>query len=140
MPVWLHHTLRQAAWAPLLVFFAYLIAAKGFQAYLLYPSLTMPTYFLGGMAITYFYLTALYFAQLLIGATPRLIQQIAALGLSALTAIFWEFSEIIGHLTVGARLHVGDNDALAELFFAIFGATMMVLFAKRPPRLLPDEH
>ena len=88
MPVWLIHTLRQAAWAPLTVLGAYLIATKGFHTHLLYPSLSLPTYFLGGMAITYFYLSALHFAQMLIGATPRLIQQIAALGLCALTAIF----------------------------------------------------
>ena len=55
MKIWFRSTFQQAAWAPLLVFVFYAVAAKGFNAYLAYPWLDMPTHFCGGLAITYFF-------------------------------------------------------------------------------------
>lgn len=135
MKAWLYHTFRTAAWAPLLVFMFYVIAAKGFHAYLIYPNIDMPTHFLGGMAITYFYLYALHYAQNLVGPIPRLIQQLAALGLTAITAICWEFLEIVCDLAWSTQMNLGTKDTLSDLFFGLFGGTMMVLLAKRPPPL-----
>jgi hypothetical protein len=42
---WLKDTLQQAAWALLTVFVLFVLAAKGFNAYNLYPWLDMPTHF-----------------------------------------------------------------------------------------------
>ncbi len=135
MRAWLIQTFRTAAWAPVLVFVSYVIAAKGFHAYLIYPNIDMPTHFLGGLAITYFYLYVLHYAQSQLGPIPRLIQQIAALGLTAMTAISWEFFELVSDLAWSTQMSLGTKDTLSDLFFGMFGGTMMVLLAKRPSPL-----
>jgi hypothetical protein len=51
---WLLVALRESAWAPLGVFIFYLIG-RSLQLFDLFPRLDIPTHFIGGVAITYFY-------------------------------------------------------------------------------------
>ena len=91
MKNWIKQTLQQAAWAPFTVFVFYVVAAKGFNAYIIYSWLDIPTHFFGGVAMTYFYLVLLQRSQRLVGAIPRLILFSFPLGLTAITAALWEF-------------------------------------------------
>ncbi|MBI3229843.1 MAG: hypothetical protein HYZ45_06600 [Burkholderiales bacterium] len=134
MKVWLLNTFRQAAWAPSLVLLFYFIVGKGFSAYSAYPDLDMPTHFFGGMALAYFYLVAIFQSQQLIGPCPQLLQSICALGLAAISNILWEFMETLWDLGFATHINQGINDTLSDLFFGLFGATMMVLLAKPPER------
>ena len=71
------HTLREAAWAPLSVFSFYLVGlALGF--YKLFPPLDIPTHFMGGVVITYFYRAAIRHSQRLVGEIPLPIQVLLA--------------------------------------------------------------
>ena len=138
MQCWLNNTFRQAAWAPLTVFVFYAVAAKVFYAYLAYPWLDMPTHFAGGMAITYFYLAAIAHAQDLLGTIPRLIQRLLALGLTALTAVVWEFLEYLSDRLFGTLMNLGVVDTLMDLFLGLAGGLMMVVIAAwRAPRYRP---
>ena len=113
--------LRESGWAPFLVFIFYVVAAKVFDAYLRFPNLDMPTHFLGGAAITYFYFTSLRELQHVLGRIPISILAIAAFGLTAVTAVVWEFLEYGSDLIFGTKMNLGVPDTLSDLFFGLFG-------------------
>jgi len=129
MRQWITSTFRQAAWAPLAVFVFYALAAKDFNAYILYPWLDMPTHFCGGLAITYFYLVAAIHAQPLTGAIPRPVLLLMSLGVTAMTAVFWEFAEYASDVLLGTKMNLGVADTLSDLFFGLSGGTVMVAIA-----------
>ena len=131
MKIWLKNTFQQAAWAPLLVFILYAVAAKGFNAYILYPWFDIPTHFCGGVAITYFFLAAIHHAQAKIGHIPKLIQLLLSLGLTAITAVVWEFLEFSSDIALGTKMNLGVSDTLSDLFFGLLGGLVMVAVAAR---------
>jgi uncharacterized membrane protein YjjP (DUF1212 family) len=126
MKLWLKQAIHQSAWAPLLVLLFYAIAAKGFKAYLLFPWLDMPTHFLGGAAITYFFLCAINHGQALVGEIPALVRKLLALGLTAITAIAWEFLEFLSDVALGTKMNLGVADTLADLFFGLLGGVVVI--------------
>src|SRR5688572_22518974 len=91
---WITSTVRESAWAPLGVFLFYLIA-RSLQLFSVFPSLDIPTHFLGGVVITYFYRVAIKNAQKLVGDIPFSIQILFAFTCTGTTTIFWEFYEYI---------------------------------------------
>ncbi|SFM97242.1 hypothetical protein SAMN05660284_00161 [Formivibrio citricus] len=123
------HTLRRSAWAPLLVLAFYAIAIKGFDAYVRWPDLDIPTHFAGGMAITYVYATLLRESQARLGTIPALIRSLCALGMTAITAILWEFMEFGTDYFFGMVTVLGVTDTLSDLFFGLAGgsATLAML-------------
>jgi len=122
-------TFRQAAWAPLLVFCFYVIAAKGFHLYLEFPNMDIPTHFAGGIAITYFYLTAIQHSQRMIGAIPYIIQPILATSLAAFTAVAWELLEKLSDMLFATKMILGADDTLSDLLCGMIGALVMSLVA-----------
>jgi uncharacterized membrane protein YjjP (DUF1212 family) len=131
MNIWLKNTFQQAAWAPLTVFVFYAVAAKIFNAYILYPWLDIPTHFFGGVAITYFFLVAITHGQTLVGVIPQLIQLVLSVGLTAFTAVVWEFLEFSSDFALGTQMNLGVADTLSDLFFGLLGGAVMVVVAAR---------
>jgi len=126
MKHWLIRTFRQAAWAPLTIFVFYAVAAKGFYAYILFPWLDMPTHFFGGVAITYFFYTGTGYAQAMVGRIPPVIQMFLSLGLTAITAVVWEFLEFLSDTLLGTKMNLGVSDTLSDLFFGLLGGVIAV--------------
>jgi hypothetical protein len=85
-------TLRESAWAPLGVFIFYLIG-RSLQLFNLFPRLDIPTHFIGGVAITYFFRSTIRNSQGIVGAIPAAIQTLLALTCTGTTIILWEFYE-----------------------------------------------
>ncbi len=139
MKVWLHSTFQRAAWAPLTVFIFYAVAAKGFNAYILYPWLDMPTHFCGGVAITYFYSVAIAHSQARMGAIPKLIQLMLSLGLTAITAVVWEFLEFSSDTILGTKMNLGVSRTLSDLFFGLLGGVVMATLAARSKRIAQNH-
>ena len=108
MKSWVKRALRQAAWAPVAVFMFYALAAKGFNAYILYPWLDMPTHFFGGVAITYFCVVSTEHLQAEIGHIPKIIR-----------------------LLLGTKMNLGVSDTLSDLFFGLLGGVVTVVVASR---------
>jgi hypothetical protein len=52
------HTLRRAAWAPILVFGLHMLSAQVLGLYDSWPPLDIPMHFFGGVAITWFFVCA----------------------------------------------------------------------------------
>jgi hypothetical protein len=103
-----------------------------FDLYDLYPWLDMPTHFLGGMAITYFYRVAIRNSHTLLGLTPYLIQVLLAFTATGTTTVFWEFYEnTIDHL-FGFNTVRGLEETIIDLLMGVSGALVVsVLYRRR---------
>ncbi len=134
MNAWFKNAFSQAAWAPVTVFIFYAVAAKVFNAYIAYPWLDIPTHFAGGLAISYFFLHAVFYSQPVVGAIPKLVQRLLVLGLTAITAVAWEFFEYACDVMLGTKMNLGVADTLADLFFGLLGAVVVISFAYRVKR------
>lgn len=127
---WIVDTLREVAWAPLSVFGVYAIglALRLFRSF---PSLDIPVHFAGGVAITYFYRSAIRHSQRLVGEIPLSIQVLFAITCTGTTAILWEFYENISDFLFGTRMVRGVQDTIVDLFAGVMGALVLSLFYRR---------
>jgi hypothetical protein len=124
---WVIDTLREAAWAPLAVLGFYALGLT-FHLFDLFPPLDIPTHFLGGVVITYFYRVAIRHSQKLLGEIPLLIQILFAITCTGTTTILWEFYENILDIFAGTQMVRGVQDTIVDLFVGLFGALMLSLF------------
>jgi len=134
MKVWLKNTFQQAAWGPLAVFIFYVVAAKVFNAYILYPWLDIPTHFFGGAAITYFYFTGIGHSQASHARLPKTVQLALPVELTAVTAIIWEILEYLSDSVLGTQMNLGPSDTLSDLFFGLLGAFVFIFIVARSGR------
>ena len=127
---WVVATLREAAWAPLGVFGFYLLG-RSLQLFKLYPPLDIPTHFVGGVVITYFYRVAIRRSQNLIGEIPFPIHVLLAFTSAGTTTIFWEFYENIMDLFFATQMVRGVEDTVVDFLAGLLGALALSLFYKR---------
>jgi len=129
MKKWITLTLAEAGWAPFSVFCLYAVAARGFNAYHIYPWLDKPTHYIGGITITYFFLTAIRNSERHIGPTPRIIQFLLAVGLTAITAVVWELLEFLSDYFLATTIYLKAKDTLSDLFFGLLGSITTIAYA-----------
>jgi hypothetical protein len=122
--------LREAAWAPLGVFVLYLVAYH-FQLYQLFPFLDIPTHFLGGVAITYFFRVAIRRSQNLVGEIPLPVRILFAFTCAGTTMIFWELFEYLLDLFFDTQMVRGVTDTTMDFFVGLLGALVVSLFYRR---------
>lgn len=127
---WIKTTLRESAWAPLGVIILY-IFGLAVHLYDLFPVMDIPSHFMGGMAITYFYRAAIRNSREPLGETPYPIQVLFAFALTGTTTILWEFYEFITDFFLGTHKIRGLEDTLTDLFFGLLGALVFSLLYKR---------
>ena len=127
---WVSSTLRESAWAPLGVVAVYLIGLA-FRLYLIFPPLDIPTHFLGGVAITYFYLSAARNSQKFLGNIPFPMQVLLAVTSTGTTTVLWEFYENIVDYFLGTNMVLGLEDTLKDMFLGLLGAVVLALFQRR---------
>jgi hypothetical protein len=127
---WITTTLREAAWAPLSVFLFYLIA-RSLHLFQVLPVVDIPTHFLGGMVMAYFYRTAIRNVQRIVGEIPFLIQVIFAFTCTATTTIFWEFYEYLFDFFFHTQMIRGTTDTIVDYFVGLLGALATSLFYRR---------
>ena len=127
---WARATLREAAWAPLSIISFYAIGLA-LHLYDLFPILDIPSHLLGGMAITYFYRSAIRNSQKIVGDIPLSIQILFAFTGTGTTTILWEFYENILDYFLHTHIVLGLSDTLKDLFFGLLGALVLSLFYKR---------
>jgi hypothetical protein len=127
---WILATLRESAWAPLSVIGFYLFGLA-FHLFDLYPSLDIPTHFFGGVAITYFYRSAIYQSQKIVGEIPLPIQVILGFTCTGTTIIFWEFYENILDFVFHAHNVLGLYDTLKDMLNGLLGALVLTIFYRR---------
>jgi hypothetical protein len=124
---WAVATLRESAWAPLSIFGFYLFGLA-FHLFDLFPTLDIPTHIVGGIAITYFYRSAIRNSQKVLGEIPIPVQVLLAFTCTGTTAIFWEFYENLLDLSLGTHMVRGLEDTLMDLFLGLLGALLLSVF------------
>jgi len=127
---WLLAILRESAWAPLSVFGFYLLGLT-FHLFKRFPPLDIPTHFLGGLVITYFYRSAIRHSQRLVGEIPLPVQALLAFTCTGTTTILWEFYENILDFFIGTHMVRGLQDTIIDLFLGLLGALVFSLFYRR---------
>lgn len=128
---WIIATLRESAWAPLGIFGFYLIGLA-FHLFDIFPPLDIPTHFMGGVAITYFFRSAIRNSQGIVGDIPLPIQIIFAFTCTGTTTILWEFYENILDYVFGFHMVRGLEDTLVDLILGLSGALVLsLLYRKR---------
>ena len=127
---WIFATLREAAWAPLSVVFFYLVGIS-LDLFDLYPQLDIPTHFIGGVAITYFYQSAIRNSQRIVGDIPFPIQILLALTCTGTTIILWEFYENLFDYFFGTHMVRGLEDTILDMFLGLLGAMVLSAFYRR---------
>lgn len=123
-------TLREAAWAPLSVFGFYVVGLT-FQVFKRFPPLDIPTHFMGGVVIAYFYRVAIRLSQKLVGDIPFPIQVLLAFTCAGTTTIFWEFYENLTDHFLGTQMVRGLEDTITDMFVGLLGALVFSVLYKR---------
>jgi hypothetical protein len=127
---WVIATCKEAAWAPLCILGIYSFGLA-FHIYKSYPWIDIPTHFLGGVTITYFYRSAIRNSQKITGAIPHLIQILFAFTATSTTAILWEFYENLADHFLHTHMVRGLEDTITDLFTGLMGALVLSLFYRR---------
>lgn len=128
---WVLATLREAAWAPLSVvgFYSLGLALHLFK---MFPFIDMPTHFMGGVTITYFYRVAIRNSQKFLGDIPAPIQILLAFTATGTTTVLWEFYENLMDHFFGFQMVRGLEDTIVDLAMGLSGALVLsVLHRKR---------
>lgn len=124
---WIVRTLREAAWAPLMIFGLYWVGLI-LNLYKLFPILDIPTHFLGGVVITYFYRAAIRNSQRLVGEIPLPIQILFGITCTGTTTILWEFYENFADTFLQTNMVRGLSDTIMDLFTGLLGAVVLSIF------------
>jgi uncharacterized membrane protein YjjP (DUF1212 family) len=127
---WVITSFKEAAWAPLCVVGIY-VFGLAFHLYKSYPWIDIPTHFLGGVTITYFYRTAIRNSQRIAGAIPLPIQILFAFTATGTTTVFWEFYENLADHFLHTHMVRGLEDTITDLFLGVMGALVLSLFYRR---------
>jgi len=127
---WILATLRESAWAPLSIFTFYLIGLA-LQLFKLFPPLDIPTHFMGGVTITYFYRVAIRNSQKFLGDIPIAIQILLAFTATGTTTVLWEFYENLMDHFFGFQMVRGLEDTITDLFLGLLGALVLSLFYRK---------
>jgi hypothetical protein len=127
---WVVATLREYAWAPLAVFGFYLFGLA-IDLYDRFPFMDIPTHFMGGVTITYFYRGALRNSQTQLGEIPVVIQTLFAFTCTGTTIILWEFYENAFDYLFGTTMVRGLEDTVLDMLIGMAGALALSVFYRR---------
>ncbi len=128
--------LRQAGWAPTLVFLVHVYASCVLDAYVRYWALDIVMHVAGGVAIAYFFHAGLErLPPDVIGPRHRsAVHAAAVFALTATASVFWEFAEYASDRLFGTRAQLELEDTLLDLALGVVGGVLYVAFALRSAR------
>lgn len=127
----MRQSLREAGWAPLLVFVVHLIALGGFDAYTLIASLDLYMHFIGGLVMAFFLHQTLINASRagILGPHHPISHRLLIFTATCTIALFWEFAEFFLDQTLGTFSQADVEDTMTDLFFGMLGAGVFTLFS-----------
>lgn len=127
---WIFSTLKESAWAPLSVFGFY-VFGLAIDLFDNFPYMDIPTHFMGGVVITYFYRVAIRNSQKIVGDIPHSIQVIFAFTCTGTTTVFWELYENFADHFLGTHMVRGLEDTIMDLILGLSGALVLILFYRK---------
>jgi len=116
----LKRVLREAAWAPLAVLIAHVIAGElfGYE-----PYVDPVMHFLGGAAVAYFFYKSLIIVRPSEGYASRMLALAVPFSLACNAALFWEFGEFAADRAFGTNVQRDLMNAMRDLILGVTGAT-----------------
>ena len=124
---WILITLRESAWAPLIVSIYYWFVTE-IGLIRKFSHLDNINHVLAGIAITYTLRSAIENSQEPIGKIPKPVQILLAFTTAGTLMIFWEFFQNIVDLVFNATQARRLRDTLGDLFYGLLGAFLFSLF------------
>jgi hypothetical protein len=134
---WIGASLREAGWAPLLVFLVYIISAFVFDLFAPLPRLDMVMHFAGGMATAFFVHRAMALHRRLrpASAAASRSETIQVLLLTLAVALLWELAEFTSDRLFGTHEQLGTADTLRDLLAGMLGAVVYLSLPGVFPRV-----
>ena len=127
---WIVLTLREAAWAPLLVVGPVFIADWAFDVFTRLPWFDIPTHLLGGVAATYFFWRAAANAASVAGRFQRVSHAVFALACTTGATILWELFEFLSDRLLHTRMQHGVGDTLSDIVFSLAGGVAYLMLRR----------
>jgi hypothetical protein len=129
---WIENTLREAAWAPLLVLGVH-VALHVSNIYQRFPYLDLPMHFFGGVVMAFFFHRVSINASLLGITRPyhALRHRLFVFTSTCMAAVSWEFSEFVTGWYSAGQTREGLNDTIGDLFLGIIGCLFFIISASR---------
>ena len=114
---------------PALVFIIHRIGADFLGVYVRWPALDIPTHFLGGLVIAFFFSGAIrvLVRQALIQEPDPFVRLSLVFALTCTATVFWEFAEWTADQTIGTNYQVSLNDTMSDMLLGIVGGTIFLL-------------
>ena len=127
------HSLREAGWAPILVFTLHVIASRGFGAYDLFPPLDIPMHFFGGVAISFFIGRSYRIAERLemVGQPATWLYFVIVPALATTVTVLWEFSEYVSDRYFRTHAQLGLEDTLLDMLLGLLGSVAYLAVSSR---------
>jgi hypothetical protein len=127
----INQSVREAGWAPSLVFAIHVIALGAFDAYTLMPKFDLLMHFIGGAVMAFFIHRTMINASRMgiTGPHHHISHRLLVFSATCTVALLWELAEFISDQTLGTFSQAGLEDTLADLLFGIIGAGAFIIFA-----------
>jgi hypothetical protein len=128
---WVKQSLREAAWAPLVVFGLHVVALGVFDTYANFPQFDLLMHFFGGVVMAFFFHRASINASLQGISAPyhAVTHRLLVFTSTCTVAVFWEFAEFITDWYFGSQTQGGLTDTMGDLFFGGVGGVFFIVFA-----------
>ena len=127
---WIVQTLREAAWAPLLVLCPVVLAEGIFDVFTRFPWVDIPAHVLGGIAATYFFWRAAANAGSLAGHFPNVSHAVLAVACTASATILWEISEFLADRLLRTQMQHGPGDTVSDIVFSLAGGVAYLVLRR----------
>ncbi|HET7009720.1 MAG TPA: hypothetical protein VFI11_03000 [Anaerolineales bacterium] len=137
IPRWMMATLREAAWAPILVILVYILAARVLDLFQPFPQLDIPMHLAGGMAMSFFFYRAARIGSRLglLERRERGKDAVLVLVLTLGAALLWELGEFLSDRLYGTHEQLGLEDTITDVLVGLLGGgVMLALVASVPSR------
>ena len=130
---WILTSFKYGAWAPILVFTSHCVAIFVFNIYRYFPWFDIPMHFVGGMAITYFFIESVLSAynHKFLGKPSIITIILLIFLLTSTTTIFWEFTEWGADAFLGMHTQAGLDDTLLDMLLGMLGGLLAIGLRKR---------
>jgi hypothetical protein len=125
--------LREAGWAPSLVFIVHVFISRMLNAYVLFPPLDIPMHFFGGVVIAFF-IWRCFAALPHFSLAPELRRAVVGLlvfGFTAAATVFWEFAEFFSDRLFHTSAQLSLEDTLLDMALGLFGGLCWLAVAVR---------
>ncbi len=128
---WILRALREAGWAPLVVFLLHVLASR-FGLYTRVPALDIPMHLAGGVVMCFFLSRCSQAAadSRLLGSPAAPVRVILLFASTCTIAVFWELTEFTCDAVFQTQAQLGLEDTLGDVMFGMGGCVLFLVASR----------